>query len=173
MASIVTRSKAKQGYLCQNPEDENEKTLENYLKVIDNLKEKLGEQEKLNKALLEERELERSCKENQALEKKICEEEEKNNKLEEIICKIANENSILLEEHEEYENTYKLTQLKEQLHSKTMEYKSLQLRHSELLLETQKTDDVRKTDNKKIVHLKIKKVSKKKLRKKIRKLRSK
>lgn len=54
-----------------------------------------------------------------------------------------------------------------------MEYKSLQLRHSELLLETQKTDDVRKTDNKKIVHLKIKKVSKKKLRKKIRKLRSK
>lgn len=181
MASKMTRSKAKQSHLCKNVDEETEETdkiLNNYMIIIDDLKRKLEEQEKLNKILLKEQktnlseyesELERYCKENYMLKKKICEEEEKSKKFEEVIHKIANENSILLEEHEEYENTYQLTQLKEQLHAKTTEYKKLKLRYSELLLETQKTRYIKKA-SKKLNNLNRKRKSNKVLRKKIRKL---
>lgn len=143
MNSITTRQKAKK---LSNVKEEldKESLVNNYCRTIDNLKKRLEKQEMLNKTLLEEQEsnvyeFENQCKQIQQLKKKAYEEEERGLELSKVNKQLMNDNSKLKEDLELWENQQlcvTITELGKDLNKKIEENTELQLRYSELLLQT-------------------------------------
>lgn len=142
MNPITTRSRAKKIVDArEDQENDCSSTMNNYCKIIENLKKRLKEKEILNNTLLDEqetnaKEFEIICKQVQQFKKKAYEDEEKVTELHKLNLQLLNDNSLLREDKELWENQQlcvTISELEKKVDLQSQENTELQLRYSQLL----------------------------------------
>lgn len=143
-----TRAKAKKNIEMK----EQLSDLGTYVKNMEFLKRQLESKEKLNAELMEEqesnsKEFEKMCKQLSSLKKRICEEEIKSSEFQMTIDTLKQENKELILEQEECGNPIKITELNKKLEAKSDELIELQLKYSDLLLQSINSSSIKKGFN--------------------------